>query len=71
MPDRLEAAARAAPFTEFAVDPHPGADEQGNGGGESRDECDQADALAGALAELVGHEQAGTHADGHFRGGRQ
>lgn len=69
MADRLEPAAGAASFAEFAVDAYPGPDEQRDGRGESGHEGDEAEALAGSFAELVGDEQAGPDADGHFGGG--
>ena len=52
--NRLEATAGAAAFAEFAVDAHTGADEQGNGGGQARNECNDTETLAGAFAELIG-----------------
>lgn len=71
MADGLEAAAGTAAFAQFAVDADSRPDEQGNGRGQSRDERDESDALAGAFAELVGDEQACAYPDGHFRRGRE
>jgi len=65
--DGLESPAGAAAFAQFAVDPHARADQQGHGRGQSGDEGDQAEALPRSFAELVGHEQAGADAHGHFR----
>ena len=68
MTDRLEATAGAPAFAEFAVDAHTGADEQGNGGGQARNECNDTETLAGAFAELIGKKQTRTRAHGHFGG---
>ena len=66
MADGLEAAARAAAFTQLAVDADACADEQGNGRRESGQQCDKAEALPGTFTELVGNQEARSHANGHF-----
>ena len=71
MADGFQPAAGAASFAQFAVDADPCADEQRNGRGQSGDEGDETESLAGVFAELVGHEQARAHAHGHFRHGGQ
>ena len=54
MADGLETATRAPAFAQFAVHAHARADEQGHGGGESREERDEAKTLPRVFAELVG-----------------
>jgi len=67
MSNGLEAPAGPAAFAQFAIHPHAGTDEERDGRGDTGEQNDEAKTLAASFAELVGDEQSGSHADGHFR----
>lgn len=67
MPNGLEAPTGPAAFTQFAVHPHAGPDEERDRRGHAGEQNDEAQTLTARFAELVGDEQSGPNADGHFR----
>ena len=67
MPDGLEAPTGPAAFAQFAVHPHARTDEERDGRGDAGEQNNEAETLAAGFAELVGDEQSGSNADGHFR----
>ena len=66
--DSFQATSRAPALAEFTVDAHAGTDEERDGGNDAGHQRDDAEALAGAFAEMLGGQQARPDAHRHLGG---